>query len=104
MSENIENIEPMNTKNVTIKELAAHLGVDYITATGFIKVLEIFGAAKENGNRPNPEGTRGKPSKVYGICADVIELVLFPEPEPKSENVPENVVVESVESSPVMES
>lgn len=72
-------------KNVTIKELMELLNkdipdasnhLDYITVSSLIKVLILTGHAKENGNRPNPAGTRGKPATVYEV-ENNIEFFLF---------------------------
>ena len=57
----------------TIKEIAAQLsekaekGVDYNSTRGYINVMVALGKGKELGNKPRPEGAKGKPSKIYEV-------------------------------------
>lgn len=70
----------IKSKILTINEFAALIEEDYITTSNFLKVLLKCGGVKEAGNKPNPEGVRGKPSKLFEIPHE-IELVFFNDEE-----------------------
>jgi hypothetical protein len=61
----------------TTQEFADKLGVNYLIATGFIKLLREKGIAKETGSRTPPSG-KGKPALIYSIPA-IITLNLSEE-------------------------
>ena len=53
-------------RNVTIKELAADLGVEYAQAAALVHIMVAGGVAQEVGKQPNSRG-KGKPSTIYSI-------------------------------------
>lgn len=75
----------------TIKEIAEMSGDEYGEIAGLMKILVRRGLAKECGNRPNPPGTRGKPSVEYELDG-AFDFVLFddsPEIPEATEETPE---------------
>ena len=82
-----KNDNKLMTKNVTVKEFAELLGVDYLTASAFIKILVKNGVAKENGKMPSPGG-KGKPSTIYAIENEAT-LVFWEDEESVPEIAPE---------------
>lgn len=61
----------MNKKQITIKEFAEMVDVDYIVASSVMKFLEKVEAAVPIGTRSTP-GQRGKPSLVYEVDQEVV--------------------------------
>ena len=115
MSENLNaenSAENMNTesvesaeypvKKVTIKELAAMLGEDYLTTSSIVKFATKLGAIKElPEKRSNPEGKRGKPSSLFEVPNEVVLVFWKPTSEDTIE-VESEVISESAtpESNP----
>lgn len=85
------------TKQFTVKELAEHLGVEYIDASGFLKVLTHCSDLVPTKKLKAP-GKRGKSSFLFNL-PPVIEIQIWKENEEKVETVEtENIT----EVSPVI--
>jgi len=74
-------INPDGSRNVTIKELAAHLGEEYVTVASLVKFLANQGIVTEQGKETLPAGTRGKPSSIYNVPNNVELYGIWDEPE-----------------------
>jgi len=61
---------------ITAREVAEHLGVDYVVASGLMTALVEKGLAKHTENRKHPTG-KGKPTRVFEVDR-VVNLELFP--------------------------
>jgi len=66
------------TMKITAREVAEHLGIDYVVASGLMTALVEKGLAKHTENRKHPTG-KGKPTRVFDVDR-VISLELFPAP------------------------
>ena len=71
---------------ITAREVAEHLGIDYVVASGLMTALVEKGLAKHTENRKHSSG-KGKPTRVFEVDR-VVSLELFP--------VPVTVAVEEV--------
>lgn len=83
----------VKVKLMTIKELAATLGLDYLQVSGFITVLKERGGLVASGSK-SAAGQRGRASQVFEIPS-VVEIQLWNENE-NAEVVPEVVETQSV--------
>lgn len=83
----------MNKKQVTIKEFAEMVDVDYIVASSVMKFLEKVAAAVPIGNR-SVEGKRGKPSIVYELDQEVVLEFWQNENSPAVETLSQAAVIE----------
>jgi predicted ArsR family transcriptional regulator len=63
---------------VTAKEVADHLGIDYVVASGLMTALVDKGIAKHVENRKHPSG-KGKPTRVFEV-GQTVTLELFATP------------------------
>ena len=92
------------SKTVTIKELAAILGEDYLTTSSIVKFATKIGAMKElPEKRANPAGQRGKPSSLFEVPNEIV-LVFWNDSEQAETSEPVNselVNVEPVKTEPV---
>lgn len=61
---------------ITAREVAEHLGVDYVVASGLMTALVEKGLAKHVENRKHSSG-KGKPTRVFEVN-QTITLELFP--------------------------
>ena len=61
---------------ITAREVAEHLGVDYVVASGLMTALVDKGLAKHVENRKHSSG-KGKPTRVFEVN-QTITLELFP--------------------------
>lgn len=69
---NTANVVMTEVRQLTIKELAAQMGEEYLTVSALVKLLVKIGAVKKCGKRANPEGTRCKPSTIYEIPRETV--------------------------------
>jgi len=67
-------------RKVTVNQLAAQLGVEYVVAASLLKLLVSQGAATEAGKIKTSLSGKGKPSTVYEI-PDTFTLNLNPQPQ-----------------------
>ncbi len=89
------------TKQFTVKELAKHLGVEYIDASGFLKVLTHCSDLVPT-KKPKAPGERGKSSFLFDLPS-VIEIELWqekPEQTEQTENKESSEVAE-LHNSPI---
>ena len=63
---------------ITAKEVAEHLGIDYVVASGLMTALVDKGIAKHVENRKHASG-KGKPTRVFEV-SQTITLELFATP------------------------
>lgn len=63
---------------ITAREVAEHLGVDYVVASGLMTALVEKGLAKHTENRKHPSG-KGKPTRIFEV-ERVVNLELFSVP------------------------
>lgn len=75
---------------ITAREVAEHLGVDYVVASGLMTALVEKGLAKHIENRKHPSG-KGKPTRVFEVDR-TINLELFPAPTPAAPVAVEEVI------------
>jgi predicted ArsR family transcriptional regulator len=64
---------------ITAKEVAEHLGIDYVVASGLMTALVDKGIAKHVENRKHASG-KGKPTRVFEVN-QTITLELFSTPK-----------------------
>jgi len=76
---------------ITAREVAEHLGVDYVVASGLMTALVEKGIAKHVENRKHATG-KGKPTRVFEVSQN-ITLELFAA-APATQN-PQPVVTDS---------
>ena len=66
---------------ITAKDVAEHLGIDYVVASGLMTALVDKGIAKHVENRKHASG-KGKPTRVFEVN-QTISLELFATPAPQ---------------------
>jgi predicted ArsR family transcriptional regulator len=71
---------------VTAKDVAEHLGIDYVVASGLMTALVEKGLAKHIENRKHPSG-KGKPTRVFEVN-QTVTLELFPTPATNVQDEP----------------
>jgi predicted ArsR family transcriptional regulator len=73
---------------ITAKEVAEHLGIDYVVASGLMTALVDKGIAKHVENRKHASG-KGKPTRIFEVN-QTISLELFATPQNTPVVAPEN--------------
>lgn len=64
---------------ITAREVAEHLGVDYVVAAGLMSMLLEKGVAKHVENRKSSNG-KGKPTRVFEVDRVIsLELAAVPQ-------------------------
>jgi predicted ArsR family transcriptional regulator len=79
---------------ITARDVAEHLGCDYVVASGLLTVLVEKGIVKHAENRKHSSG-KGKPTRVFEVDR-VIQIELAPAPPAVATETTETPAVDSV--------
>ena len=60
---------------ISAKELAAKTGLDYGVSNGILRCM-VNGKSATITKRPQPEGHRGKPTNIYHVDANFVEVLV----------------------------
>jgi hypothetical protein len=85
---------------ITARDVAEHLGCDYVVASGLLTVLVEKGIVKHAENRKHSSG-KGKPTRVFEVDR-VIQIELAPAPPAVAEPT-ETPAVDPVADEPAAE-